>query len=372
MPVLLLLALAASPISPRERLSATQEEVRQERLDIERLHGEETSILEALDAASRSADTAAREAGACEARRARTAAALSAAREREAEARARVEAASRGLAARLRVWQRLGDRRRLSLLLDSATAAEAARTSRLFHELLDRQLSDVKAVARDLDAAAAARSAAATLAGELARREAAAKEARAKALSLARRHAALLSGVRGEKALHQRTLAELARAQGRLSRIVDALPPLRMATTGFAAAKGSLPRPVPGTIEVGFGQIYNPRWSTVTLQKGLDIRAPAGTKVHAIHAGRVVYAGRLSGYGNLLILDHGDGYYTLSAHLAEIDRRIDDLVQAGDALGTVGATGSLKGPYLYFEIRHHGTALDPSQWLAPPAAQAAR
>jgi septal ring factor EnvC (AmiA/AmiB activator) len=71
-----------------------------------------------------------------------------------------------------------------------------------------------------------------------------------------------------------------------------------------------------------------------------------------------------------MILDHGDGYYSLFAHLATIGKQVDDLVAAGDELGTVGATGSLKGPYLYFEIRRHGQALDPAAWMAPPPGAA--
>jgi septal ring factor EnvC (AmiA/AmiB activator) len=110
----------------------------------------------------------------------------------------------------------------------------------------------------------------------------------------------------------------------------------------------------------------NPRFNTTTLQKGLDFRAPEGADVRSIHQGRIVHAGWFQGYGNLVIVDHGDGYFSLFAHLASLKHEVNDLVEAGEVLGTVGATGSLKGPYLYFEIRHHGEPLDPAPWLLRP------
>jgi len=85
--------------------------------------------------------------------------------------------------------------------------------------------------------------------------------------------------------------------------------------------------------------------------------------VRAVADGKVVYAGWLRGYGNLMVLDHGDGYHTVVAHLGELERRVGEEVRQGEALGPLGDTGSLKGPYLYFELRHHGVAVDPQVWL---------
>jgi septal ring factor EnvC (AmiA/AmiB activator) len=79
--------------------------------------------------------------------------------------------------------------------------------------------------------------------------------------------------------------------------------------------------------------------------------------------GRVVHAGWFKGYGNLVIVDHGEGYHTLVAHLASMQTAMGEEVDAGDALGTVGDSGSLKGAYLYFEIREKGRPVDPRPWL---------
>src|SRR5690606_29992139 len=72
-------------------------------------------------------------------------------------------------------------------------------------------------------------------------------------------------------------------------------------------------------------------------------------------------------YGNLLVVDHGSGYHTLVAHLAELLPKVGDAVAVGERIGRVGDTGSLKGAYLYFELRRQGEALDPSLWFRPVA-----
>ncbi|QQR43029.1 peptidoglycan DD-metalloendopeptidase family protein [Myxococcus xanthus] len=168
----------------------------------------------------------------------------------------------------------------------------------------------------------------------------------------------------GEAELARRAVRELEQADAELTRMVQDLKELP-ATSGFGALRGRLPRPVSGIVEVGFGKVVNPRFNTVTVQKGLDIRAAAGTPVRAVAEGTVAYAGALRGYGNLLILDHGDGYHTLMAHLSSITPELGGVVLPGDVVGEVGDTGSLKGAYLYFEVRKGGQAVDPALWLAP-------
>jgi septal ring factor EnvC (AmiA/AmiB activator) len=97
--------------------------------------------------------------------------------------------------------------------------------------------------------------------------------------------------------------------------------------------------------------------------------APLGTPVQAVAAGRVRFAGWFRGYGRLAILDHGDGYFTVSGHLDELDVEVGDVLQTRQLIGTVGETGSLSGPRLYFEIRQGAQALDPREWLQAPGAR---
>jgi len=82
-----------------------------------------------------------------------------------------------------------------------------------------------------------------------------------------------------------------------------------------------------------------------------------------VWSGKVAHAGWFRGFGNLLIVDHGNGMFSLMAHLDQLHKGLGDPVKAGEQVGTVGETGSLKGPYLYFELRDGQRPLDPERWL---------
>jgi len=163
-------------------------------------------------------------------------------------------------------------------------------------------------------------------------------------------------------------LAELARSRAQLQAVASVLE--EPEPTGFGALRGKLPLPVPGNVEVAFGRLVHPKFNTVTVQKGLDIRAVAGATVKALAPGSVAWSGWLGGYGNLLVLDQGNGYHTIYAHLAEVLRPVGARVFPGEVVGTVGETGSLKGAYLYFEVRRRGLAVDPMPWVGAAMARA--
>ena len=101
------------------------------------------------------------------------------------------------------------------------------------------------------------------------------------------------------------------------------------------------------------------------MQKGIDIRAAEGAEVRTIGTGSVVFSGWLKGYGNLVIVDHGSNFHSLYAHLSNSQVDVGNEVEEGEVIGQVGDTGSLKGSYLYFEIRKGGQAVDPLPWLKP-------
>ncbi len=162
-------------------------------------------------------------------------------------------------------------------------------------------------------------------------------------------------------------LAELARSRAQLQAVASALE--EPEPTGFGALRGKLPLPAPGHVEVGFGRLVHPKFNTVTVQKGLDIRAVPGAPVKALAPATVAWTGWLGGYGNLVVLDHGDGYHTVYAHLAEVLRPLGTHVFPGEVVGTVGDTGSLKGAYLYFEVRRRGLAVDPLPWVGAAMAR---
>jgi septal ring factor EnvC (AmiA/AmiB activator) len=209
---------------------------------------------------------------------------------------------------------------------------------------------------------------------ELAELRADARREQAAADQEAAKRRVLLAKVRDERAYHDRMVGELTEAARRLEafirdlaakqrRVAKAPPPGELPRTGFGALRGRLPWPTDGRVVGAFGPQVHPRFGTRTFRSGMDIEASVGTDVAAVYGGHVVYTGWFKGYGNLIILDHGHDYYTLYAHVAEIIVKEGEDVRQGQRIGTVGDTGSLAGPRLYFEVRYQGRALDPADWL---------
>jgi septal ring factor EnvC (AmiA/AmiB activator) len=206
-------------------------------------------------------------------------------------------------------------------------------------------------------------------------REAASRE-QAEADREAVKRRTLLVKVRDERAYHERMVGELSEAARRLEAFIKELaakqrrvakvPPATpgdLPRSGFGALRGTLPWPAEGRIVSPFGPQVHPRFGTRTFRNGVDIEAAQGTEVAAVYAGHVVYTGWFKGYGNLIILDHSNDYYTLYAHVADIHVKEGDDVRQGQRIGTVGDTGSLDGPRLYFEVRYQGRPLNPGEWL---------
>lgn len=101
--------------------------------------------------------------------------------------------------------------------------------------------------------------------------------------------------------------------------------------------------------------------------KGMDIKAPTGTPIMAAADGEVTYAGTRSGYGLVVEISHGDGVGTVYGHMDEISVAVGDVLQQGDLIGTVGATGNASTPHLHYEVLIDGEIYDP--WLFLPAIQ---
>jgi len=212
-----------------------------------------------------------------------------------------------------------------------------------------------------------------------------AEEERAEADREAARRRVILARVKDERAYHDRMVGELSEATRRLEafirdlqekRRVAKIPPSSAkppkATpgestpgVGLGAMRGRLAWPAEGRVVEEFGARVNPRFGTKTFRNGIDIDAQEGSSVHAVYPGQVLYTGWFRGYGNLVILDHGNEYYTLYAHMADMKVAEGDELKQGQVIGTVGDTGSLQGPRLYFEVRYQGKPLDPANWLRP-------
>ena len=141
---------------------------------------------------------------------------------------------------------------------------------------------------------------------------------------------------------------------------VDRVADSSLAGLDFARLKGKLAMPVAGEILHRFGQSRpggGPAW------KGLFIGARQGQEVRAVGTGKVAFADWLRGFGNLLIVDHGDGFLSLYSNNESLYKQPGDSVKAGDVVASVGATGGQDEPGLYFELRHQGKPFDPMTWV---------
>jgi murein hydrolase activator len=144
-------------------------------------------------------------------------------------------------------------------------------------------------------------------------------------------------------------------------------PPVEPYYTGnsqFAKLRGQLAWPISGTLVSTYGKIKHPTFNTYTFNKGIAISASPGSEFRVIETGQVLYADRFKGYGNLLIVDHGDSYYSLYAYAADLLVQVGDRVKRQQVVGRTGEGGALNGPALYFEIRHQGKPENPLEWLA--------
>jgi septal ring factor EnvC (AmiA/AmiB activator) len=175
----------------------------------------------------------------------------------------------------------------------------------------------------------------------------------------------------------RREISTLKRDENRLARLVEQLarmlsrsrpealrnersPDASTDGSPFAQLKGRLSLPVRGELRNRFG---SPRGDSSLTWKGLFIAAAVGQEVKAIASGRVVFADWLRGFGNLLIVDHGDGYMSLYANNESLYKQVGAIVHGGDPVAAVGNTGGNPDSGLYFEIRHQGRAFDPLGWV---------
>lgn len=126
-----------------------------------------------------------------------------------------------------------------------------------------------------------------------------------------------------------------------------------------------VPQVQPAHVDISsrFGFRRDPFTGGGAMHSGLDFRGPVGAPIHAAAAGRVVFAGRRGGYGNVVEIDHGNGLMTRYAHMSRIGARVGDTVGAGASIGAIGSTGRSTGPHLHFEVRINGRAVDPMPFL---------
>ena len=169
----------------------------------------------------------------------------------------------------------------------------------------------------------------------------------------------LLKAIQSQQVVYRKVIEELEERAKGLQSLIDKL---EREKSLFAygkskpeAAKGKLPPPVRGKVISLFRE---------KGQNGVEIKAPMGSEIRAILAGKVLYADWFKSFGNVIIIDHGDHTVTVSAYCSKLLKKEGDIVSQGEAVALVGEAGSLKGPCVYFEVRHQGKPQDPLLWIA--------
>lgn len=175
----------------------------------------------------------------------------------------------------------------------------------------------------------------------------------------------LIASLNADMATRRNELEQLLADRAHLQELIDEINriivdiPAPEDAAPFAAARGQLPWPVTGQLLARFGE----RYGGSLQRQGIIIGSDAGSTVRAVHNGRVVFADWLRGSGNLIVVDHGNSYISLYAHVQGFTKNTGDWVNRGEALALSGSDAGNGAPGLYFEIRQSSRTLDPQDWL---------
>jgi septal ring factor EnvC (AmiA/AmiB activator) len=281
-----------------------------------------------------------------------------------------LESQRRRLAARLRQMYKRGPNYRWQVILGSATIQDAFKKYKFLGLIAGRDanlIEDIRGRKSELEREQVLLTE--TMADVVVLKTQRVEESK-KMKSNKQIRVSMLKRIRGEKAKHVQAIDELKQSEEQLKNVIANLERKRLSgDTGvlpsgeFARLKGKLARPVKGEVTRKFGQDRHPKFGTVTFNNGINIKAPAGTPIRSVAEAKVEFVDWITGYGNCIILNHGDGYYTLYAHASTIFVQPGQMIATGDVIAEVGDSGSLNGYECHFEIRKSKQALNPMDWF---------
>jgi septal ring factor EnvC (AmiA/AmiB activator) len=355
----------------REEAEALQFNLREQETDLDRVKRQEGDVLNALDRTNQTLQ-----------RHQRQAAALKVEMEELEQKIASTQAAVQDLAQRIRILEAFLSRRlvalykisrlgAMQLLLPADSVVGALKRQAAIERILsyDEQSRQTMAAhyagLQELQAQLMSHQ-------EAKRLRVAEYERQTAAVYRERSHReALLARIRSQQEIQRSTIESLKEATRELEREIQSLSRrfegevLRTPASSkpLASMKGLLIFPVKGKILNSYGPYRYPRLNIQAFRNGIDIAAERGEPVRAVYAGTILYASWFRAYGNIVVIDHGDHYYTVYAHLEDVFKSVDHKVEAGDVIATVGDSGAMGATGLYFELRHHDRPLDPIDWL---------
>ena len=261
--------------------------------------------------------------------------------------------------ARLVTLYKLGRGQYARLLLSAPDAQRFAQAVRLASAVAEQDRQRLARYRQRLAQLSEARDLAGQRQEQLRALERAADGARHAADRAVDAHLAMVRDIDSRRDLTQRLAGELLTSQQRLQAALAGFASPATLALPIRPFKGDLDWPVPGTIRQRFGATTGGR----PPARGVEIGAPEASAVHAVHGGQVAFADTFTGFGRLVIVDHGNQTFSLYGNLGELQIRQGARVERGDPVGTVGL-GSDGSAGIYFELRIDGQPVDPLQWLA--------
>jgi len=301
---------------------------------------------------------------------------LGTAQQQSKQTRARIQAQQNLLAKLLYQQYVNGSQDTMRLVLNLQNPNEITRQVAYYGYLSRSRATLITSLRNDLQEAEAAETVVKEKHAELVQIEAKQLSERRALQQEANTHKRTLSKLDRQIGDRRKQVAQLERDEKRLTRLLERLaqamatkkstahksgPRPNSASGDFTKLKGHLKLPVSGELSNRFG---TKRSDTGTSWKGLFIRANTGSPVKALGPGQVVFADWLRGFGNLIIVDHGDGYMSLYGNNEALLKQEGDSVAAGDSIAQVGNSGGNAESGLYFEVRYHSRAIDPLQWVS--------
>lgn len=350
--------------TPKEKYQRIQKELQTQKERLERVKKKEHSVLEDLDSINKRLDSIEAELRKYQRRLRQTGSEIKKVEDEIAVNRGELDKQKGWMRRKLRIMQRYGQGGEMLFLL--AASEDIADLMRRWKYLERIAMYERSAIERYSDNLRRLDEKEKQLRGLRASLERDGERIKITETSLAEKKRdkdALLASIRGEREAHEKMLRELQDASKRL---LDTLRKLEEKDTyeakGFSALKGRLPWPVNGKVVIPYGSHNDPRFNTPVFRNGIYIET-RDDSVKAVSRGKVVFADWFKGYGNLLIINHGEGYHTLYANLAETFLKVGDIIKINETVGRVGESGVFNAPSLYFELRYKGKPLDPAQWL---------
>jgi septal ring factor EnvC (AmiA/AmiB activator) len=355
----------------REEADALRQDIRQQEAELDRVARDEGDIAGALEASGRALQRHRRRAAALQTELAEIEQNIVSTAATIEDLSRRIRAGEAAMSKRLVALYKLSALGTDQLLASADSVAEFVKRRRALGQILAQderaretlvtQHAELEQLRAHLERQQAEKR---TRAGEHARQLAAAGREKAN-------REQLLALIRTRKELQLAAIDTLRQSAQALDEQIDSLG--RRSGSGadggqrpakpFSDAKGLLLRPVKGKIVALYGPFRHPQLNVQAFRSGIEIAADRGEPVQAVHSGNIIYASWFKGYGNVLIIDHGSNFYTVYAHLEDVFKSIDNPVEAGEVVATVGDSGAPGTPGLYFELRHHGKPLDPLEWL---------